>query len=157
MEKESTNCNADITPQLMQADWQQKCGKPAEKGNLEGLQPNEQILEVENLSAAYLQDNKLWQEFARIPHLLTHHVDPSPLMRPNSNNNMFNLLLFIRITVVLSRSVCTDIAKRNPWRIFSIVRDVQNGRKMRERDEAKEYRDHCQLVTLIRARIIQTQ
>lgn len=46
VEKESTNCNTDITPQLMQADWQQKSGKPAEKGNLEGLQPNEQILGV---------------------------------------------------------------------------------------------------------------
>lgn len=84
----------------------------------------------------------------------THHA---PLMCPNNHNDMFNLLLFIRITVVLRRSVCTDIAKCNPQRFFSIVRDVQNGRRMRERDEAKEHRDHCQLVTLIRAGVIQTQ
>lgn len=28
---------------------------------------------------------------------------------------------------------------------------------MRERDEAEQHRDHCQLVTLIRAGVIQTQ
>lgn len=68
------------------------------------------------------ENEKLLREFAKIPYLHTHtyHAGPSPLVSPN-NNSIFNLLLFIRITVVLSGPMCKSTLQTTVLGDFSAL------------------------------------
>lgn len=51
----------------------------------------------------------------------TYHVGPSVLMSPNNHNSIYNLLLFIRIIVVLSGTVCKRTLKNAVLGDFSAL------------------------------------
>lgn len=69
------------------------------------------------------------------PFAHTYHVGPSPVMCPNNPNSIFNLLLFIRVTLVLSRPMCTDTLQNAVWGDVSALLDVQNGRRKKRRGQ----------------------